>query len=174
MSPFIFSSFFTTIGIVAVVHMLASHGGKRDESLAASGVYVVPNGIKYFIWCGAILLSLVPLIDPASQSTWLASLAVDAAMLTSAVYASRLRLELKPDHFALRGFSLLCTPYASVRDLKWRTTGNGNRYLLVTLSSGRSLKISGTIYDIDDFAKRLSDRVQAANGLQGAAGRVAS
>jgi hypothetical protein len=169
MSIFAFSSLFTLVGAAAVVYLLASRGGTRARSLAASDIYVVSVGIVCFIWVGGIVLALVPVMPFAQKHTAAHGagpipLLLDAAMLLSGTYASRLRLEIRDLYFVYRGFSESRIPYESIGSLAWKYTGRGDRYLRVKLISGKSLKISGTVYHVDEFAQKLAARTVGITG----------
>jgi hypothetical protein len=169
MSIFAFSSLFIVVGAAAVIHLLAARGGTRARALAANDIYVVSAGIVCFIWVGGMILALVPVMPFAQEHTAAHDaepipLLLDAAMLLSAIYASRLKLEMRDVYFVYRGFSESRIPYESIGSLEWKYSGRGDRYLRVKFISGKSLKISGTVYQIDEFAQKLAARTVGATG----------
>lgn len=150
---------------IAIVLPILASIGRRNGKDVAGNVYRYSIGIQVFIWIGALLFSLMPIVfwvygvTPKALELVINSVFV-IFLIFCGIYIHRYVVELGENDLSIGAFGRRNVSYKDIRSAETQTSGRGTVFLVVKYGEKGRTSISGSLQDFNDLVKKLRQKIR--------------
>ena len=152
------------ITVAIILPVLASFGRRTKEDVAGD-VFRYSIGIQVFLWIGAFLFALMPIVF------WffgvmpkVLELAVNSVfvifLIFCGIYIHRYVVQLGEDCISIGALGRRNIFYKEIRSAETQTSGRGTVFLVVKYGEKGRISISGDLQDFNDLVKKVKQKIR--------------